>query len=130
MKEKSINQILNDFFEEILKELEGMISDYRKSNDEKFLTSIKDILENALDDTQLKNLASKDKDTFNKQMWDLYEEKKDREYKYWVRIKIVILKKIFFKLLIFSWRSHLQYFGTIKTSNRIKTIWSKRSFFI
>ena len=115
LKEKSINQILNDFFEEILKELEGMISDYRKSNDEKFLTSIKDILGNALDDTQLKNLASKDKDTFNKQMWDLYEEKK--------RSRVQILgedqnsdleKKIFLQIIDFSWRSHLQYLEQLR----------------
>ena len=115
LKEKSINQILKDFFEEILKELERLISDYRKSNDEKFLTSIKDILGNALDDTQLKNLASKDKDTFNKQMWDLYEEKK--------RSRVQILgedqnsdleKKIFLQIIDFSWRSHLQYLEQLR----------------
>ena len=115
LKEKNINQILKDFFEEILKELEGLISDYRKSNDEKFLTSIKDILGNVLDDAQLKNLASKDKVTFNKQMWDLYEEKK--------RSRVQILgedqnsdleKKIFLQIIDFSWRSHLQYLEQLR----------------
>ena len=92
-----------------------MISDYRKSNDEKFLTSIKDILGNVLDDAQLKNLASKDKVTFNKEMWDLYEEKK--------RSRVQILgedqnsdleRKIFLQIIDFSWRAHLQYLEQLR----------------
>ena len=42
LKDDDISDILNDFFEEIIKELESNIIGYKKSNDEKFLTEIKE----------------------------------------------------------------------------------------
>ena len=41
LKENSIEKILNDFFEEILDNLKKVLENYKKSNDEKYLTEIK-----------------------------------------------------------------------------------------
>ena len=55
LKENNTSEILNDFFEEILETLDIIRESYRKSNNEKFLTEIKNITGNALNDKDLKN---------------------------------------------------------------------------
>ena len=45
LREDSIGEILNDFFEEILEELKITVDNYKKSNDEKYLTLIKNVTE-------------------------------------------------------------------------------------
>ena len=115
LKEKNISSILKDFFAEVLKEFELSISDYQKSNDEKYLTQIKNITGNSLNDDQLKNLALKDKSTFSKEMEKLFDKKKNS------RIEILgesqnadLEKKIFIQIIDFSWRSHLQYLEQLR----------------
>ena len=115
LKEKNISSILKDFFAEVSKEFELSISDYQKSNDEKYLTQIKNITGNSLNDDQLKNLALKDKSTFYKEMEKLFDKKKNS------RIKILgegqnadLEKKIFIQIIDFSWRSHLQYLEQLR----------------
>ena len=115
LKEKNISSILKDFFVEVLKELELSISDYQKSNDEKYLTQIKNITGNSLNDDQIKNLALKDKSTFSKEMEKLFDKKKNS------RIEILgesqnadLEKKIFIQIIDFSWRSHLQYLEQLR----------------
>ena len=61
LKQDSISTILGDFFEEILKDLETSIDNYKKSNDEKYLIEIKNITGNSLNDDRLSKLASKEK---------------------------------------------------------------------
>ena len=99
----------------MLKEFELSISDYQKSNDEKYLTQIKNITGNSLNDDQLKNLALKDKSTFSKEMEKLFDKKKNS------RIEILgesqnadLEKKIFIQIIDFSWRSHLQYLEQLR----------------
>ncbi len=115
LKENSISAILSDFFEEILKELEISMSKYNKSNDEKYLTEIKNVTGNALNDGQLQRIASKEKDTFIKEMKSLFLEKQKS------RINILgeeqnksLEKKIFLQVIDFSWRSHLQYLEQLR----------------
>tara|TARA_B100001121_G_scaffold301915_1_gene313637 strand:+ start:2 stop:1129 length:1128 start_codon:yes stop_codon:yes gene_type:complete len=115
LKEKNISSILKDFFAEVLKEFELSISDYQKSNDEKYLTQIKNITGNSLNDDQLKNLALKDKSFFSKEMEKLFDKKKNS------RIEILgqdqnadLEKKIFIQIIDFSWRSHLQYLEQLR----------------
>ena len=115
LKENSIGIILNDFFEEILKEIEISITNYQKSNDEKYLTEIKNITGNSLNDEQLQRMASREKDTFVKEMKDLFLEKQKN------RINILgqeennsLEKKIFLQIIDFSWRSHLQYLEQLR----------------
>ena len=102
LKEDNINIILNDFFEEILKNLEGSIIDYKKSNDEKYITQIKNTTGSSLSDEQLTKLASKGKEDFVKELKLLFSNKKKS------RVDILgeeqnknLEKKFFYKLLIF-----------------------------
>ena len=115
LKEKNITEILNDFYNEVLKNLQNSISNYKKSNDEKYLTEIKNITGNSLNDDQLLQLASKEKDLFLNNMKNLFIEKKNS------RINIIgekqneiLEKKIFLQIIDFSWRSHLQYLEQLR----------------
>ncbi len=115
LKQDSISTVLGDFFEEILKDLETSIDNYKKSNDEKYLIEIKNITGNSLNDDRLSKLASKEKNDFVKEMTDLFSEKQKS------RINILgedqnrkLEKKIFLQIIDFSWRSHLQYLEQLR----------------
>ena len=75
LKEDNISGILNDFFEEIITNLDTSKSNYQKSNDEKYLTEIKNITGNALNDLQLIKLMSKESGDFKSEMKDLFLKK-------------------------------------------------------
>ena len=115
LKENSIEKILNDFFEEILENLKKVLENYKKSNDEKYLTEIKNITGNALNEDKLRDLLSKEKDAFLKEMRDLFASKQKS------RVEILgqeqnknLEKKIFLQIIDFSWRSHLQYLEQLR----------------
>ena len=115
LKENDISKILNDFFEEILKEIDVSISNYKKSNDEKYLTEIKNIAGKSINDEKIQELASKEKDVFLSEMRNLFVQK--RNY----RIKILgedqnksLEKKVLLQIIDFSWRSHLQYLEQLR----------------
>ena len=55
---------LQDFFEEILKDLENTFVNYKKSNNEKYLIEIKNITGNSIRDEQIVKLLAKTKDEF------------------------------------------------------------------
>ena len=110
LKEKSVSKILKDFFEEIAKDLEISLINHQKSKDEKYLAQIKNLIGNALNETQLIQLASREKSEFIKELSNIFEKKKMS------RIDILgeeenktLEKKIFLQIIDFSWRSHLQY---------------------
>ena len=115
LKEDNIGVILNDFFEEILEELKITVDNYKKSNDEKYLTQIKNVTGNSLSDDNLAQLSSKGKESFLKEMNELFFEKRKS------RINILgesqnksLEKKIFIQIIDFSWRSHLQYLEQLR----------------
>ncbi|MDA9684250.1 preprotein translocase subunit SecA [Candidatus Pelagibacter bacterium] len=115
LKSNNISEILNDFFEEIVKDLEITNSEYQKSKDEKYLTQIKNLIGNALNDEDLTKLASKKQSEFIEDLRNLFEDKKVS------RIKIlgedqnkILEKKIFLQIIDFSWRSHLQYLEQLR----------------
>ena len=115
LKETDIGELLNDFFEEILQNLQNSILKYKKSNDEKYLTEVKNITGNSLNDEQLKQLASKDKENFAEEMKSLFLKKKDTRRKLLGEEENKILeKKIFLQIIDFSWRSHLQYLEQLR----------------
>ena len=64
LNEKSIKNILTDFFEEILKDLEVSIINYKKSNDDRHLTAIKNLTGSSLNDEELLQLVTKEKSIF------------------------------------------------------------------
>ena len=110
LKESSVGEILKDFFVEIAKDLEISLINYQKSKDEKYLAQIKNLIGNALNETQLIQLASREKSEFIKELSNIFEKKKMS------RIDILgeeenktLEKKIFLQIIDFSWRSHLQY---------------------
>ena len=57
-------QVLNDFFDEKIKDLEVSYTNYQKSKDEKYLFEIKNFIGNSISDNELTNLISKSKDSF------------------------------------------------------------------
>ena len=115
LKEDNIGDMLFSFFEEILLNLGDYINDYQKSNDEKYLTQVKNITGNSINDENLSKFASKGKDIFLKEMLNIFLEKKKS------RIDIlgenqnkILEKKIFLQIIDFSWRSHLQYLEQLR----------------
>jgi preprotein translocase subunit SecA len=116
LKEKNINEILNDFFDEILKDLNKARLNYQKSNDKKrYLTEIKNITGNAINDAQIIADANIKEGDFNRKMTELYSTKRKS------RIELIgeeqnnnLEKKIFLQIIDFSWRSHLQYLEQLR----------------
>ena len=128
LKENSISQILNDFFDEILKDLEISFTNFKKSNDEKYITEIKNVTGNALSDQELTNLKSKDKDSFLKDIKILFANKnKSRVNLIGEEQNNLLEKKIFLQIIDFSWRSHLQYLEQLRQVIGLRQYGQKRS---
>ena len=116
LKEHDIYQILDDFFDEVLKSLDTARDTYQKSGDEKnYLTEIKNITGNAIGEKELLELAKLNESQFSKKLRDLYSNKRTE------RINILnevqnnnLEKKIFLQIIDFSWRSHLQYLEQLR----------------
>ena len=116
LKELNINGILKDFFDEILIALNITRANFQKSGDEKnYLSEIKNITGNVISDSKLLDFGKQNESEFNKNIQNLYDEKKDK------RIKILgedqnnsLEKKIFLQIIDFSWRSHLQYLEQLR----------------
>ena len=116
LKEKSIKEILKDFFHEILSNLNSFRQNFQKSGDEKsYLTEIKNITGNIVSDNDILKLGKLNETEFNKKIQNLYTEKRDS------RVKIlgenqndILEKKIFLQIIDFSWRSHLQYLEQLR----------------
>ena len=58
------------------KDLEISLINYQKSKDEKYLAQIKNLTGNALNETQLIQLASREKLEFIKELRNLFDKKK------------------------------------------------------
>ena len=116
LKANNINEILQDFFDEILVNLNSVRQNFQKSEDEKsYLTEIKNITGNIINDNEILDLGKLKETEFNKKVQSLYSEKKNS------RIKILgenqnnsLEKKIFLQIIDFSWRSHLQYLEQLR----------------
>ncbi len=116
LKSNDIEQILNDFLNENLDKLEEIRNIYQKSNDEKiYITSIKNILGNAISDKDLISMSSLNKEQFFDKIRNIFTFRKEK------RIDIVgieenkiLEKKIFLQIIDFTWRSHLQYLEQLR----------------
>ena len=64
LKENNISIIIKDFFDEVLKDLQISRSNYQKSNDEKYITDLKNITGNVLNDSELIKFMSQDSANF------------------------------------------------------------------
>ncbi len=77
LKEQNINEILKDFFDEILKDLNNAKLNYQKSNNEKkYLTDIKNITGNAISDSEIIGDVNIKEEDFNDKMTNLYLAKR------------------------------------------------------
>ncbi|MEC7212603.1 MAG: preprotein translocase subunit SecA [Pseudomonadota bacterium] len=115
LKQNDIAEVLNDFFEEILKDLESIYINYKKSHNEKFLTEIKNITGNSIEEKKLIDLAASKQDVFVNEIRSLFLAKKKN------RIDLIgeqqnknLEKKIFLQIIDYSWRSHLQYLEQLR----------------
>ena len=115
LKSEDIKEMLKDFLGELLTKLAELLENYRKSNDEKLLTQIKNVTGSAVSDEKLKQLALKGKDIFIKEMEKLFLEKEKS------RVSILeddqnksLEKKIFLQVIDFAWRSHIQYLEQLR----------------
>ena len=116
LKENNINEILKDFFDEVLVNLNSVRVNFQKSGDEKnYLAEIKNITGNVVNDNEIIEFGKLQEAEFNKKMQNLYSGKKNS------RIKILgenqnnnLEKKIFLQIIDFSWRSHLQYLEQLR----------------
>ena len=116
LKENNINEILKDFFDAIIKDLNIARENYKKSHDENtYLTEVKVITGNAVSDSELLKLGKLDEIKFSNKIRELYSNKNKS------RIEMLgdeqnnsLEKKIFLQIIDFSWRSHLQYLEQLR----------------
>ena len=83
LKETNINEILQDFFEEILTNLRNIRLNFQKSGDEKnFLTEIKNITGSVISDSELLRLGKLQETEFNENLKKLYSNKQNSKLKF------------------------------------------------
>ena len=115
LKDTNISEIIKDFFNEELKRLESFKNDYQKSNDAKYLTQIKSLIGNSINDDELAKIVARDNSDFNKLLEDIFSKKRSSRVAMLGDDQNSILeKKIFLQIIDFSWRSHLQYLEQLR----------------
>ncbi len=116
LKKGNINDILENFFEELSSDIVKVKKEYNTSNDDKaFLAGIKYFIGSLIKDEDLIRLSSFEDNKFLNEIKEFYLEKKNEQ------IKLIgsdqyndLSKKIFLQILDFSWRSHLQYLEQLR----------------
>ncbi len=116
LKSKNISEMLDTFLDDNSEYLEKIKGNYNKSNDKKlYLTNIKNITGNVLNDDELISLTSLSNSQFIEKLKQVYQSKrKDRINKIGTNENNDIEKKIFLQIIDFSWRSHLQYLEQLR----------------
>ena len=116
LKNANVEEILEDFLNEVLQKLKEIRDIYQKSNNKKnYLTEIKNVTGNAVADDDLIAFALLNDKEFLKKIKNTYLSKKKK------RIDLIgekenndLEKKIFLQIIDFSWRSHLQYLEQLR----------------
>ena len=116
LKDKSVEEILDDFLIEVSNTLEVAKNTYQKSNDEKnYLTSVKNITGNVFNEKKLMNIANLSKKDFLIEIKEIYQSKrKSRIDMIGVEENDGLEKKVFLQIIDFAWRSHLQYLEQLR----------------
>ena len=116
LKNSNVEEILNDFLDEVLNSLESFRIIYQKSNDRKiYLASVKNITGNIITDDELVSIASLDKEKFSEKIKSIYSiKKKERINIIGSERNINLEKRIFLQIIDFAWRSHLQYLEQLR----------------
>ena len=116
LKQLNINEMLEDFLNELSQKLVQIKIDFKTSNDEKsFLARIKNFTGNVITDENLIKYGTLDDKEFLKKFSKIFNEKREE------KIKLIgaeqyqdLEKKIFLQILDFSWRTHLQYLEQLR----------------
>ena len=116
LKSKQVTQIIKNFLTDSLSNLVLAKEEFSKTGDQKlYLTSIKSLIGNVVDDSELIKISSLDKNKFKEYFIDIFNTKKEK------RIALIgedqnndLEKKIFLQIIDFSWRSHLQYLEQLR----------------
>ena len=83
LKENNVNEILKDFFDEVLANLNLVRENFQKSDDEKiYLTEIKNITGNILNDKEILEFGKLKEVEFSKKMKNLFLERKIQDLKF------------------------------------------------
>ena len=116
LKSKQVTQIIKNFLNDSISNLVLAKEEFSKTGDQKlYLTSVKSLIGNVVDDSELIKKSSLDKNKFKEFFIDIFNKKKDK------RITLIgddqnndLEKKIFLQIIDFSWRSHLQYLEQLR----------------
>ena len=116
LKSENISETLTSFLQEVISGLTKIKNDYEKSNDKTvYLSAIKNITGNILNDEELLTLTNVPDGKFIKKFEDTFDLKRQE------RIKLIgenennnIEKRIFLQIIDFAWRSHLQYLEQLR----------------
>ncbi|MFL2889935.1 MAG: preprotein translocase subunit SecA [Pelagibacteraceae bacterium] len=116
LKSENISEILNDFLNEVIAQIQKIKNEYQTTNNKKtYLTSIKNVTGNSIGDEDLISFTSLNPEDFAKKIEEKYLLKKEE------RIKLIgvsenndLEKKIFIQIIDFAWRSHLQYLEELR----------------
>jgi preprotein translocase subunit SecA len=116
LKAENIDEILKNFFNEVLSNLKIVRVNYQKTGDEKsYLNEIKNITGNVVSDKELMKFSKLDENEFNTEIKNLYKIKKDSRTKILGDLQNSSLeKKIFLQIIDYSWRAHLQYLEQLR----------------
>ena len=80
LKSENVNQIIEDFLNEVLNNLETARNDYKKTNNKKkYLSLVKNILGNIANDEELISFSNLKKNEFINKIKNIYLNKKKRE---------------------------------------------------
>ena len=116
LKQPDINEMLQDFLNELSKQILKIKVDYKTTNDEKiFLAGIKSFTGNAINDVDLLKYGNFEDKKFLKEISKVYSKKREEKIKLIGSEQYLDLeKKIFLQILDFSWRAHLQYLEQLR----------------
>ncbi len=116
LKASEISEMINSFIDEITKNMESALENYKNSNNLKIFSSeVKTNFGNVFQQSQIESFAKMNKKTFVEKIKNIFKETRDE------RIKVLgkdqnnqVEKRIFLQMLDFLWRSHLQYLEQLR----------------
>ena len=116
LKASEISEMINSFIDEITKNMESALENYKNSNNLKIFSSeVKTNFGNVFQQSQIESFAKMDKKKFVEKIKNIFKETRDE------RIKVLgkdqnnqVEKRIFLQMLDFLWRSHLQYLEQLR----------------
>ena len=116
LKSENISETLQSFLSEVILSLVKVKNEYEKSNDKTiYLSAIKNITGNILNDDELVALTNISDSEFKKKLSDIFDSKHQERIRLTGSIENNdIEKKIFLQIIDFSWRSHLQYLEQLR----------------